>query len=222
VRICFDKNVPRIAQRLLAKHEACDFLLALLLIFGVLVAAFQGVPTPPEKLPPNHQPTCSPDALCFSGEVSEGREFRKPLTLDLEFLLQPGWKIAVAPGRAEDDCHDLVSILNALKTDHVDANIDTAHNWKAEDEVRISPRQFRFVTNCADYRTESRRLSILRSPNLPQRIYRETKASLWTSPLGIGRLWITGSRVSHAADTQERKLGRIEWLRFTVEIRLPR
>jgi hypothetical protein len=46
-------------------------------------------------------------------------------------------------------------------------------------------------------------------------------AELGTSPLGKGRLWITGSRISHVAGTPDNKLGKIEWMQFAVEIRLP-
>lgn len=45
-------------------------------------------------------------------------------------------------------------------------------------------------------------------------------AKLGTSALGKGRLWITDSRVSHSDDTPDEKLGRIQWIRFSVEILL--
>jgi hypothetical protein len=45
---------------------------------------------------------------------------------------------------------------------------------------------------------------------------------LGRSPQGKGRLWITGSKISHEDDTDENKLGRIEWMTFSVEIVLPR
>jgi hypothetical protein len=38
---------------------------------------------------------------------------------------------------------------------------------------------------------------------------------------GTGRLWITDSKISHSSDTPE-KLGKIQWMAFSVEIRLPR
>jgi hypothetical protein len=208
-------------QLFLARYEAREFIFALLLLFGALFVAFRSIPTSTHKPLLNHGNDCASGAICFSGEVSEGRDFRKMLTPELEFLLQPGWKISIVPHPADEDCQDLVSILNALETGHVDASIDTSHDWTAEKEVRVSPRQFRFVTNCADYRAETERLNILRAPNMPPRIHRETVASLWTSPLGFGRLWIVDSRISHAGDTPQQKLGRIEWLRFKVEIRLP-
>ena len=44
---------------------------------------------------------------------------------------------------------------------------------------------------------------------------------LGTSPLERDRLWIADSRISHAGDTPDNKLGEIEWMKFTVEIKLP-
>ena len=46
-------------------------------------------------------------------------------------------------------------------------------------------------------------------------------AKLGTSPLERDRLWIADSRISHAGDTPDNKLGEIEWMKFIVEIKLP-
>ena len=175
------------------------------------------------KAPSANAPTCAPGAICFSGRVSEGDEFRNPLNADLEFMLQPGWTIAVVPKHPEGECDEFASVVNAPYRAHRDLYIDTSYGWTAEEEVSASPREFRFVTNCADYRTESDRLDIVLWP------YTATKekaddalAKLGTSPLGKGRLWITDSKVSHEHDTPDNKRGKIEWMTFTVEITLPR
>src|SRR5215831_17389790 len=52
--------------------------------------------------------------------------------------------------------------------------------------------------------------------------YEEAFDKLGTSAAGKGRLWITDSKISHSRDTPDEKLGRIEWMKFTVEITLPR
>jgi hypothetical protein len=86
----------------------------------------------------------------------------------------------------------------------------------------MSPREFRFVTNCADYKTESDRLLIVlgaATATPPQ--YDEALAKLGTSAKGKGRLWITDSKISHAGDTLDDKLGVIDQLSFSVEIVLP-
>ena len=92
----------------------------------------------------------------------------------------------------------------------------------AEEEVADSPREFSFVTNCADYRTESRRLRTVLWPyTATRRDYEDALAKLGTSPLGKGRLWITDSRVSHSDGKPGEHRGSIRWMKFAVEINLP-
>lgn len=94
--------------------------------------------------------------------------------------------------------------------------------WPASDRTRSSRASSVSSPTVADYRTESARLNIVLwpYPSIPQKV-EEAEAKLATSPLGTGRLWITDSKISHAHDTPDDKRGRIEWMKFTVEIRLP-
>jgi hypothetical protein len=88
--------------------------------------------------------------------------------------------------------------------------------------VSYSPREFRFVTNCGDYRTESGRLNIVMwSYAATQQKYEEAMAKLGTSPPGTGHLWIADSKIDRSRDTPADKLGKITWMRFSVEITLP-
>jgi hypothetical protein len=192
-------------------------------LFCALIANAQSVKRAPRKVPGMGKPACSSGAICFSGEVSEGEEFRKTLNTELEFVLARGWSIAIVPKRPEGDCPELASVVNAPYRAHRDLYIDTSYGWTAEDETSPSPREFRFVTNCTDYWTESERLNIVLWPYTatPQK-YEEALAKLGTSLLGKGRLWITDSRISHSGDTPNQKLGKIEWMKFSVEISLPR
>ena len=191
--------------------------------FCVLIANAQGVNRTSRKVPGGDKPACSPGAICFSATVSEGEEFRKTLSIELEFVLARGWSIAIVPRRPEGDCREFASVVNPPYRAHRELYIDMSYGLTAEDEVRASPREFRFVTNCTDYRTESDRLSIVLWPYTatPQK-YEEALARLGTSPVGKGRLWITDSRISHSGDTPNEKLGKIEWMKFSVEIKLPR
>ncbi len=192
-------------------------------LFYALIANAQSVKTAPRKVPGADKPECRPGAICFSGEVSEGQEFRKTLNAELEFVLAGGFGIAIVPTRPEGDCREFASVVNAPYRAHTALDIDMSYGWTAEDEVSWSPREFRFVTNCGDFRTESGRLNIVLWPYTatPQEAD-EALAKLGTSPLGTGRLWITDSRISHSGDTAEEKLGKIEWMKFSVEIVLPR
>ncbi len=194
----------------------------LLTLIGAVNAQAQVVSTAPFEVSGADKPVCSPGAICFSGEVSEDQEFRKTINTELEFVLERGWTITVVPKRPKGDCREFASVVNAPYRAHRDLYIDTSYGWTAEEEVKSSPRQFYFVTNCADYRTESERLNIvLWGYDVTQQKYDEAMAKLATSPLGTGRLWITDSKVTHAEDTPDNKLGKIKWMKFAVEIRLP-
>jgi len=196
--------------------------ITLVAVIGAVLASAQVLTHAAVKKPGQSRPECSPDAICFGGEVSAGQEFRKLLNAELEFVLQPSWTIAVTPKHAEGDCQEFASVVNAPYRAHRDLNIDVSYGWSAEAEVSASPRQFRFVRNCVDYRTEFERLNAVLWPyTVSPAKYEEALAKLGTSPLGKGRLWITDSRVSHADDTPDKKLGKIEWMKFSVEIALP-
>jgi len=190
--------------------------------FCVLIANAQAVKTTPRKTPVTAAPPCSPGAICFSGKVSEGEEFRKTLNTELEFVLAPGWTITIVPKRPEGDCREFASVVNPPYRAHRVLYINMSYGRTAEEEMSDSPREFSFVTNCADYRTEFARLNIvLWGYTSTKQQYEAAEAKLGTSPQGEGRLWITGSRTSHSDDTPDEKLGKIEWMSFSVEIKMP-
>ena len=192
-------------------------------LFAASVATAQSVKTMPRKAPGTARPECSPGAICFSGEVSRGTGFSKALNTELVFVLEGGWEIRIVPTRPTGYCGEFASVVNAPYRAHRDLLIDTSYGWTAEDEVSTSPREFRFVTNCADYRTEYERFLIVQgSSKAAPHKYEEAMKKLGTSARGKGRLWITDSGISHSDDKPGEKLGRIEWMRFTVEILLPR
>jgi hypothetical protein len=200
---------------------------------GILLLSFcylstadaQGGRTAMRKLPPPNKPACSKGAICFSGEVFAGEEFRKELNSQLDFVLKPAWTIAIEPKRREANCGDgdFASVENPPYRAHRAVYIDASYGWTAEQEVSVSPREFDFVTNCVDYRAESDRLSIVLWPYTAKsdKEYDEAMAKLGSVPLGKGRLWITGSKISHANDTPDQNEGKIERLQFSVEIVLP-
>jgi hypothetical protein len=196
---------------------------AFAIVAGGLMAHAQSAAKAPRKTPGAEKPVCAPGAICFSGRVSEGQEFRRALNDDLELVLAPGWNITIVPTHSESGCDEFASVVNPPYRAHRDLYIDMSYGWSAEQEVSTSPREFSFVTNCADYKTEAERLDMVLWPyTTTKEKADEALAKLGTSPLGKGRLWITGSRISHDRDTAEDKGGRIEWMSFSVEIKLPR
>ena len=133
-----------------------------------------------------------------------------------------GWNIRGVPRRKEPDCEELATVVTPPYRFHSALDIDTSYGISAEEEVASSPRDFSFVTNCENYKTESGRLQIVLWPySFNKQEVRQALAKLGTCALGTGRLWITDAKVSHASDSPDNKLGEIEWMRFTVEIKLP-
>lgn len=197
----------------------------LLALFCVWTADAQGVRTARRKLPPPNEPACSQGAICFSGEVAAGQEFRKDLNSQLDFVLKPGWTIAIEPKHPRGDCRDgdFADVENPPYRAHREIYINASYGWTAEQEVSASPREFDFVTNCVDYRAESDRLGIVLWPYTAKsdKEYEEAMAKLGSVPLGKGRLWITGFKISHANDTPDQNEGEIESLQFSLEIVLP-
>jgi hypothetical protein len=183
-------------------------------------------PAPPSGDPDGpHKPVCSAAAVCFSGEVSAGKYFRRGMNDQIDFLLEPadsGWTIKIVPLQPQPNCDEFAAVLTPPYRYHSDLDVDMTYGVSAEEEVADSPRQFSFVTNCSDYKTESDRLQIVLWPySYSEQQVDKATAALGTSPHGSGCFWIVASKISHAADTPENKLGAIDWMRFTVEIRLP-
>lgn len=192
------------------------------LMAGTAIIDAQSIMRAPRKIPGTEKPACSKGAICFAGRVSEGQQFRRALNDELEFVLSPDWTIMVVPKRAEGACWEFASVVNPPYRAHRDLYINMSYGWTAEEEVADSPREFEFVTNCADFLAESERLNVVLWPyTVSKEKYDDALAKLGTSKLGKGRLWITGSKVSHARDTEDEKLGKIEWMSFSVEVVLP-
>lgn len=168
---------------------------------------------------------CSGRAICFSGEVFVGKEYRRAMNDQLDLLLVPddiGWIIRVVTHSDQSCGDDFASVVTPPYRFHSALDINEDYGVSAEEEVSPSPRQFFFVTNCKDYATESSRVETVLWPYThTDGENQKALAKLGSSPLGQGRMWITDSRISHASDTPENKLGTIEWIQFSVEIRLP-
>jgi hypothetical protein len=140
----------------------------------------------------------------FLRQSRPGQEFRRALNSDLEFVLEPGWTIAIIPKQPVGECREFAYAVNAPYHQHRDLDINVTYGWTAEDEVSASPRTFRFLTNCSDQQTEAERLdTVLWGGSVTRQKYDEALSKLGTSSLGQGSLWITDSRISHSGDTSE-------------------
>src|ERR1017187_4579684 len=95
---------------------------------------------------------------------------------------------------------------------HHDTEIDAAYDWTAEQEVQPPPRESPLVNRGPDYS----RLSELAGAD-PEKYL----ANLTLLAKGEGRLWITDARVTHSHGINGKEQGAVEWIKFSVEIRLP-
>ena len=116
------------------------------------------------------------------------------------------------PGQRETRCELSAWVANPPLRAHYDTEIDAAYDWTAEQEVQMSPREFRFVTNCADYE---------RLYELSQTDAEKYLANLTLLAKGEGRLWITDSRITHSHGVVSPENVAVEWMKFSVEIKLP-
>lgn len=175
------------------------------------------------KVPGAAKPECARSAICFSGEVQEGKEFRRTINDDLDFVLTGGGGIAIVPRHPDDkNCSEFARVVTGPQRAHNDLEFDAAYDWTAEQEVETSPREFNFVTSCAEYRTAWALLQNLLWPEGDTTKLKEASARFGVLPTGKGRVWITDSKVTHSHDGIVPGHGVIEWMKFSVEINLPR
>lgn len=176
----------------------------------------------PRKAPGAAKPECGRGAICFSGEVQEGKEFRQRINEALDFVLTGGGGIAIVPRHPDNKpCEEFAGVVTGPFRAHNTLELDASYDWTAEQEVETSPREFDFVTSCVEYRKASALLQIVLGPG-DMRKYEEAMARFSALPTGKGRVWITDSKVTHSRDSVVEGNGAIEWMKFSVEIKLPK
>jgi len=180
-------------------------------MLGILATSAQIV-TKRRRVPETAKPECAKGAICFAGEVREGGEFRRPLTPDLDFVLDLPGGFDVVSRHVDPNCKLSAWVANPPLRAHHETEIDAAYDWTAEQEVEDSTREFRFTTNCADFNSLF---------NLSETDAGKYLAELQSLAKGHGRLWITDSKVSHSHGNISPENGAVEWIKFSVEIKLP-
>jgi hypothetical protein len=171
--------------------------------------------------------------ITFSGEVSAGKNFDRPFG-PLHFRLNSqqalfGWSIEVAP--AEESKSENAEYVWVVTPPYHFGNIhylDTSYGTRAEDSVKVSPRDFNFVLNQQQYQraedlvglaASSHTLSEHKSEAELAKESQDAFAARQSLPIGKGRLQILDSRVDSSAGQDG--LGAIEWLKFRVELHVP-
>lgn len=195
-----------------------------LLALFLLSAFFAGAQSEKKvvrKVPGSSKPECARGAIRFSGEVTEGQEFRRSINADLDFVLTGGGGIAIVPRHpVGKDCVEFARVVTGPQRAHNPLEIDAAYDWTAEQEMESSPRKFNFVTGCEEYRNASALLQTALWPEGSEKKFADAVARLNALPTGQGRVWITGSKVTHSHDNIVAGNGAIEWMKFSVEIRI--
>ena len=172
------------------------------------------------------------ERITFTGEVSEDQTFRKSIGHGLDLVLRPtdmdpasitGWTIEIAPHDPATDpqCIDFAWVVTPPYHFQNVLYLDTSYGTTAQDAVRMSPREFNFVLNCSDYKTESGYVdrAIYPSSEEDQRV---AMAKLGSSPTGKGKLWVEKYRITPGRESEKNDdLGAIHWIRFRVEIVFP-
>jgi hypothetical protein len=161
-----------------------------------------------------------------SGEVALGHDYGREIGSGLLFLLTAtgsGWKIGIVPKAPCSEDGDWASVVNAPYRSYNSLHLDTEYGVTAKEAVDFNPREFSFVTTCADYKRESHGLNIvLWSYAYPQKVADEALIKLGTSPLGKARLTILKSKISLAERNIEGKnYDKIDWIKFRLDITAP-
>ena len=171
--------------------------------------------------------------VSFFGEVSANRSFEREFGA-LRFRLNPqaalfGWSIEVVP-RKETDSNRSEYVWVVTPPYHF-GNIrylDTSYGTKAEDAVKVSPRDFNFVLDQEQFDRAAGlvNLAISSHPVDDQKSDAESEkegsdaiAALESMSIGKGRFEIIDSRVDRSGG--DHGLGSIEWSKFKVELRVP-
>jgi hypothetical protein len=114
-------------------------------------------------------------------------------------------------------------VVNAPYRSYNSLHLDTEYGVTAKGALDFNPREFSFVTTCADYKRESHRLNIVLWPyTYSQKVADEALAKLDTSPLGKARLTILKSKISLAEpDVEGKNYDKIDWIKFRLDITAP-
>lgn len=210
---CVDGEVGKVFTPQMMRKSAFFFV-------GLFLLAFSNIAAAPQDR-----------SVTFTGEATEGKDFRQSIGDGLDFVLRSnskgvtGWTLEVSPqGTPPDsDCGDFLWVATPPYDFENQSYLDTGYGITAQEAVRNSPREFNFVLNCADYETESKRVElVLYGSNASKKDVDEAQAKLGSSPLGKGKLWIEDSKISPGHGTGAGKdLGAIHWIKFKVEIKFP-
>jgi len=157
-------------------------------------------------------------SIRFSGEVSRGQKYSREFSSRLVFNLFPtdyGWDIAVWD--KGDPKADFVFVVTPPYRFFNPRYIGAIYGYSAAEAVALTPRAFHFVMSRSDYASA---LAAVQRLSWPQggskKALEEAKRFLDHVPKGQGELKIVDATLGRKSGKEQ-----IEYLRFSVELKLP-
>lgn len=172
--------------------------------------------------------TCRPTG--FGGEARDGQVFEYPLSKDLVFRLAPerqsanppGWRIEVRSRMMPEPENELSWVVSPPYRFWNPRYLDTSYGWSARDAVQFGKREFSFVVTEQEYRVAAAAVRKLLWPaGLAEGELEDARQTLASVRRATGSLVVLDSRVDERVPGPHGGPGRIEWVRFAVEVCLP-
>lgn len=156
----------------------------------------------------------------FSGKISKGEVFEQALKDGLLFRLvpnsagnPPGWVIMVTPKDRSRD--DYVWVVTPPYRYWNPRYVDISYGMTAEEAVKMTPRDFSFVTNETDYKTADEAVNIVLWPApFTKKEVEEATGKLEAVPKSKGTFTIVDASLSTGTDGNQE----IQSLDFKVEL----
>ena len=157
-------------------------------------------------------------SIRFSGEVSRGQKYSREFSRRLVFNLFPtdyGWDIAVWD--KGDPKADFVFVVTPPYRFFNPRYLGAIYGYSAAEAVALTPRAFHFVMSRSDYASA---LAAVQRLSWPQggskKALEEAKRFLDHVSKGQGELKIVDATLGRKSGKEQ-----IEYLRFSVELKLP-
>ena len=160
------------------------------------------------------------EPLSFSGYVEKGERYEYPLDSGLVFRLSPnssgsppGWVITVAKADLSRD--DYVWVVTPPYRFWNPRYVDVSYGTNAREAAEITPREFYFVTDEADYKAASEAVDIILWPdNYKKQEIQAAHDKLNSVPKRKGIFTITSADLDSGTDG----IQEIRSMEFKVEI----
>jgi hypothetical protein len=182
----------------------------------------------------------------IEGEVRAGEGFVRPVGGGLEVMLEPlasGWILRVLPVGLARPAHDYAELATPPYQSVNPLLISTGFSFRAQDVVAWNPRRFRFAADQASFRQmlglyetydrgvgEAGEALAVLAGRAPEGVFKILDAHLVTGAADQSKMAAavalhfstTAHQTEQATDGRTHALGRVTWMRFRIELELPK